>query len=112
MPYRSVYERAYLEQSNTVSRCNHSNRRYLIALELSRDLEQSLITYLKGLGLILALFFVLYPAILVVQLLSGTVTESMSQITVLLFLSLISWLWIIRLYRAYDAVDVAMDGTE
>lgn len=74
-------------------------------------MEQSLFTYLKGLGVVVALFFVLYPAILIVQLLTGTVTESTLQITVLLILSGIAWIWLIRLYRAYDSVEVTMNGT-
>ncbi len=75
-------------------------------------MEQNLFTYLKGIGLVLALFFALYPAILTVQLLTNTVTESIGQITVLLVLSVIAWVWIIRLYRAYRSVGLAMKASE
>jgi len=74
--------------------------------------EQSPLTYLKGVGLILALFLALYPAILVVQLLTNTVTESISQILILLVLSGISWIWIVRLYRAYRSVGLTMKASE
>ena len=83
-----------------------------MGLELPLCVEQSLFTYLKGLGLVLALLFVLYPAILIVQVLTGRVTESMFQITVLLILSVISWIWVIRLYRAYGSVDVTVEASE
>ncbi|SEH58945.1 hypothetical protein SAMN05192561_1109 [Halopenitus malekzadehii] len=75
-------------------------------------MEQNLFTYLKGVGLVLALFFALYPAILIVQLLTNTVTESIVQITVLLVLSVIAWVWIIRLYRAYRSVGLTMKASE
>jgi uncharacterized membrane protein YqjE len=74
--------------------------------------EQSLFTYLKGIGLLLALFFALYPAILIFQLLTDTVTESIGQIAVLLILSVIAWVWIIRLYRAFRSVGLRMKGSE
>lgn len=75
-------------------------------------MEESLFTYLKGIGLVLALFFLFYPAILIVQILTGTVTESIGQIAVLLLLSLMAWSWIIWLYRAYKSVDVPMKASE
>lgn len=75
-------------------------------------MEGSLFTYMKGIGLLLAVFFVVYPAILIVQLLTGTVTESLGQITVLSLLSLVAWVWVIRQYRAYDSVDVPMKASE
>ncbi|WP_137284979.1 hypothetical protein [Halorussus salinisoli] len=73
---------------------------------------ESPFTYLKGIGLLLALFFVFYPVVLVLQLLTGTVTESIGQIAVLLVSSLIAWVWLIRLYRAYGSVDVTTKATE
>jgi len=75
-------------------------------------MENGLFTYLKGIGLLLALFFVLYPVILIVQVLTDTVTESIGQIAILLVLSLFAWIWVIRLYRAYDSVDVPMKASE
>ena len=88
------------------------DRRYLIDLALSRKVEQSLFTYLKGMALVLTLFFALYPVILIVQLLTNTVTESIGQIAVLLILSVIAWVWIIRLYQAYRSVGLSMKASE
>ena len=67
--------------------------------------------------MLLALFFALYPAILIFQLLTDTVTESIGQIAVLLILSVIAWVWIIRLYRAFRSVglrrhDAALDNCD
>ncbi|WP_172861765.1 hypothetical protein [Halopenitus persicus] len=75
-------------------------------------MEQDPFTYLKGVGLVLALFFGLYPAILIVQLLTNTVTESVPQISVLLILSGIAWVWILRLYRAYRSVGLTMQASD
>jgi len=88
------------------------DRRYLIEIEISTTVEQNPFTYLKGVGLVLALFLALYPAILIVQLLTNTVTESIVQILVLLALSSIAWFWIIRLYRAYRSVGLTMKSSE
>lgn len=75
-------------------------------------MQQGLFTYVKGVGLVLALFLALYPAILMVQLLTDTVTESLVQILILLGLSLIAWVWILRLYRAYASVGLTMKASE
>ena len=75
-------------------------------------MEQNPFIYLKGVGLVLALFFALYPVILIVQLLTNTVTESIVQILILLILSGIAWVWIIRLYRAYRSVGLRMKASE
>jgi membrane protein DedA with SNARE-associated domain len=75
-------------------------------------MHHSLFTYVKGVGLVLALFFVLYPGILIVQVLTDTVTESSGQILVLLGLSFLAWVWIIRLYRAYASVGLTMKSSE
>ena len=75
-------------------------------------MDQGLFTYLKGIGLVLALFFALYPAVLTAQLLTNTVTESVGQILVLLSLSGVAWIWIIRLYRAYRSVGLTMEAAE
>ncbi|MFD1685642.1 hypothetical protein [Halobellus litoreus] len=75
-------------------------------------MDQNLFTYLKGVGLVLALFLALYPAILIAQLLTNTVTESLGQITILLILSGIAWIWILRLYRAYRSVGLRMKASE
>ena len=91
---------------------SYRNRRYLSNLELSIEVQQGLFTYVKGIGLVLALFFALYPMFLVVQLLTGTVTESPVQILVLLGLSLIAWVWILRLYRTYRSVGLTMKASE
>lgn len=91
---------------------SYRNRRYLNKLELSIQVQQGLFTYVKGVGLLLALLFALYPAILIVQLLTDTVTESLVQILVLLGLSLIAWVWILRLYRAYRTVGLTMKASE
>jgi len=74
--------------------------------------EQDPFTYLKGIGLVLALFLALYPAVLIAQLLTNTVTESIGQILVLLTLSGIAWIWIVRLYRAYRSVGLTMKASE
>jgi len=74
--------------------------------------EQNPFVYLKGVGLVLALFLALYPAILAAQLLTDTVTESLGQILVLLLLSGIAWAWILRLYRAYRSVGLTMKPPE
>jgi len=89
-----------------------TNQRYLADLELSKEVDQHPFTYLKGVGVVLALFFALYPAILIAQLLTNTVTESPGQIAVLLLLSVIAWAWIIRLYRAYRSVGLSMKASE
>lgn len=89
-----------------------TDRKYLVDLKLSKKVEQNPFIYLKGIGLVLALFFALYPAILIVQLLTNTVTESIGQIAVLLVLSGIAWVWIIRLYRAYRSVGLTMKASE
>ncbi len=88
------------------------DRRYLVEIETSKTVEQYPVTCLKGVGLVLALFFALYPAILIVQLLTNTVTESTVQILVLLILSSIAWFWILRLYRAYRSVGLTMKPSE
>ena len=75
-------------------------------------MDQCLFTYLKGIGVVLALFFALYPAVLIAQLLTNTVTESVGQILILLSLSGIAWIWIIRLYRAYRSVGLTMEAAE
>lgn len=75
-------------------------------------MEQNVFTYLKGIAVVLALFFAVYPVLLIVQLLTNTVTESIVQITILLLLSVIAWAWIIRLYQAYRSVGLKMMASE
>jgi hypothetical protein len=84
----------------------------LVEVESVEKVRRTPFTYLKGIGLVLVLFFALYPAILIVQLLTGTVTESIGQIVVLLILSGVAWAWIVRLYRAYRSVGLTMKASE
>ena len=88
------------------------DRKYLLGIDEFKLVEQNLFTYLKGIGLVLAVFFGFYPGILIAQLLTNTVTESVSQILVLLGLSGVAWVWIIRLYRAYRSVGLCMTAAE
>jgi membrane protein DedA with SNARE-associated domain len=75
-------------------------------------MEQSLFTYLKGIAFLVVLILLLYPFILLFQVLTGTVTESLGQIAVLLLLSLLAWAWVIRLYRTADLERVTMKAPE
>ena len=50
-------------------------------------MEETLLTPFKGIAFLLAFVLLLYPGVLLVQVLTGTVTESVSQIAVLLGLS-------------------------
>jgi hypothetical protein len=75
-------------------------------------MEQTLFTYLKGVAFLVALILLLYPLILLFQLVTGTVTESLGQIVVLSLLSILAWAWVIRLYRNADLGRVKMKATE
>ena len=75
-------------------------------------MEQTLFTYLKGIAFLVALILLLYPFILLFQVFTGTVTESLSQIAVLSILSILAWAWVIRLYRNVDLGRVKMKATE
>lgn len=69
-------------------------------------------TYLKGVAFLLALLLMVYPFVLVVQLLTGTLTESPVQVAVLLGLSLVAWAGVIRTYRNAEFVGVRMKASE
>lgn len=75
-------------------------------------MEQSLFTYLKGVTFLVALLLLLYPLILLLQVVTGTVTASLGQIAVLSALSILAWAWVIRLYRNGDLGRVKMKATE
>lgn len=78
-------------------------------------MDETVFTYLKGVAFLLAVFFLCYPVVLVVQLLTGTVTESVGQIAVLLVLSALAWAWAIHLYQNAEFPPVGMttsDGRE
>jgi membrane protein DedA with SNARE-associated domain len=75
-------------------------------------MEQTLFTYLKGVGFLVALILLLYPLILLFQVVTGTVTESLGQIAVLSVLSILAWAWVIRLYRNADLGRVQIKATE
>ncbi len=69
-------------------------------------------TPLKGIALLIAVFLAFYPVVLVVQLFTGTVTESIGQIAALLVLSLLTWAWLVRLYRNTEFGRVGMVESE
>jgi hypothetical protein len=69
-------------------------------------MEQTLFTYLKGVAFLVALILLLYPLILLFQMVTGTVTETLGQIVVLSLLSILAWAWVIRLYRNADLSEV------
>jgi hypothetical protein len=75
-------------------------------------MEESLFTYLKGIAFLVVLFMLLYPLILLFQVLTGTVTESLGQIAGLSVLSLLAWAWVIRLYRTANLERVTMKPSE
>lgn len=75
-------------------------------------MERTLFTYLKGIAFLVALVLLLYPVILLFQVFTGTVTESISQIAVLLTLSLLAWVWVIRLYRKAEVSGVKIKAAE
>ena len=75
-------------------------------------MDETVFTYLKGIAFLLAVFLLAYPVVLVVQLLTNTVTESVGQIVVLVVLSILAWAWVIRLYRNYDSDRVEMMASE
>jgi ABC-type dipeptide/oligopeptide/nickel transport system permease subunit len=75
-------------------------------------MEQTLFTYLKGVAFLVALILLLYPLILLFQMVTGTVTETLGQIVVLSLLSILAWAWVIRLYRNADLSEVKMKATE
>ena len=75
-------------------------------------MEQTLFTYLKGVAFLVALLLLLYPFILLFQMVTGTVTESLGQIAVLSILSILAWVWVIRLYRNADLGRVKIKATE
>ena len=75
-------------------------------------MERTSFTPLKGLTFLLALVLLLYPGVLLIQLLAGTLTESLGQIAILLTLSLIAWVWVIRQYRSAEFVGVKMRASE
>ena len=75
-------------------------------------MEGTPFTYLKGVAFLLALLALVYPVVLVVQVLTGTLTESPIQVAVLLGLSLVSWAGVVRLYRNADFEGVRMKASE
>lgn len=75
-------------------------------------MERTLFTYLKGIALLVALLLLLYPLVLLFQVFTGTVTESLRQIAVLSILSLLAWAGVIRLYRNADLGRVKMKESE
>ena len=75
-------------------------------------MEQTLFTYLKGVAFLVTLVLLLYPFILLFQVFTGTVTESLGQIAVLSILSILAWAWVIRLYRNADLGRVNPKATE
>lgn len=75
-------------------------------------MERTLFTYLKGVAFLVALILLLYPLILLFQLVTGTVTESLGQIAVLSLSSILAWAWVVRLYRNTDLGEVKMKATE
>lgn len=75
-------------------------------------MKETLFTPFKGLLFLLALVLMLYPGILLLQVITGTVTESLGQIALLLGLSGLAWLWIIRLYRNTEFPGVRMKASE
>lgn len=75
-------------------------------------MERTLFTHLKGIALLVALLLLLYPLILLFQVFTGTVTESLSQIAVLSVLSLLAWAWVVRLYQNSDLGSVKMKEPE
>jgi hypothetical protein len=77
-----------------------------------RAMEETLFTSLKAIAFLLALLLLLYPAVLVVQLLTGTLTESLAQVAVLSVLSLVAWVGVIRLYRNAEFEGVNMIASE
>lgn len=95
-----------------VRELQYSIRSYLPGLGLFGRVDGSLFTYVKGIGVLLALFFLLYPAVLGFQLLTGTVTETGGQIGVLSVLSLLAWASAIRMYREYDSEEMEMIGAK
>lgn len=75
-------------------------------------MEQTLFTYVKGVAFIVAVFLLLYPLVLLFQVFTGTVTESLAQIVALSVGSLLAWIWVIRLYRNADLSDVNLSATD
>lgn len=75
-------------------------------------MDETLFTPLKGIAFLVAVFLSFYPVVLVVQLFTGTVTESIGQIAVLLVLSLLTWVWIVRLYRNTEFARVEMTESD
>lgn len=75
-------------------------------------MERSLLTYGKGIAFLVVLILLSYPFILLFQVLTGTVTESLGQIVVLSILSLLAWAGVIRLYRTADLGRVRMKASE
>lgn len=75
-------------------------------------MEKTVFTPLKGVALLVAVVLLCYPGVLLVQVLTGTVTESVVQIAVLLGLSALAWAWVIRLYRRAESVGVTMTASE
>ncbi|WP_380675502.1 hypothetical protein [Salinigranum sp. GCM10025319] len=75
-------------------------------------MERTLFTHLKGIAFLVTLLLLVYPLVLLVQVVTGTVTESPGQIAVLSILSLLAWGWVIRLYRNTDLGTVTMRASE
>jgi membrane protein DedA with SNARE-associated domain len=75
-------------------------------------MERTLFTHLKGVALLVVVILLVYPFILLVQVLTETVTESLAQIVVLSLFSLLAWVWVIRLYRNADLGELKMNATE
>lgn len=75
-------------------------------------MERTLFTYGKGVVFFVALIMLFYPFILLFQVLTGTVTESLGQIAVLSLVSLLAWTWVIRYYRNADLGGSAIQATD
>ena len=75
-------------------------------------MEETLFTPFKGIAFLLALGLLLYPGVLLLQVLTGTVTESIGQIVLLSGLSLLAWIWVVRTYRNTEFGGVEMSASE
>lgn len=75
-------------------------------------MEQTLFTYLKGVGFLVALLLLFYPLILVFQLVTGTLGASLPQVGVLSVLSLLAWGWMIYIYQNANPGTLGIKAAE
>ena len=75
-------------------------------------MEQTLFTYLKGVGFLVGLVLLFYPLILLFQLVTGTLGASLPQVGVLFALSLLAWGWMAYLYRNANLETLGIKAVE